>query len=74
LAYIRAGDTLVVASLDRLARSTQHLCQIAVELERKQAHLRILDPHLEHATPPAMSFSGCYASSLSSSKNYGPDG
>ena len=27
--YVREGDTLVVTRLDRLARSTFHLCQIA---------------------------------------------
>lgn len=29
LEYVREGDTLVVTRLDRLARSTLHLCQIA---------------------------------------------
>jgi DNA invertase Pin-like site-specific DNA recombinase len=28
LDYVREGDTLVVTRLDRLARSTWHLCQI----------------------------------------------
>lgn len=32
LEYAREGDTLVVTRLDRLARSTLHLCQIAHEL------------------------------------------
>jgi DNA invertase Pin-like site-specific DNA recombinase len=32
LEYVREGDTLVVTRLDRLARSTLHLCQIAAEL------------------------------------------
>jgi DNA invertase Pin-like site-specific DNA recombinase len=43
LEYVREGDTLVVTRLDRLARSTLHLCQIAAELERKQVHLQVLD-------------------------------
>lgn len=43
LEYVREGDTLVVTRLDRLARSTLHLCQIASELERKQVHLHVLD-------------------------------
>ena len=36
LEYVREGDTLVVSRLDRLARSTLHLCQIADLLRRKQ--------------------------------------
>ena len=47
LDYVREGDTLVVTRLDRLARSTLHLCQIAAELARKQVHLQVLDQHLD---------------------------
>lgn len=36
LEYIREGDVLVVTRLDRLARSTLHLCQIAVTLKVKR--------------------------------------
>jgi len=43
LEYIREGDTLVVTRLDRLARSTLHLCQIAEELQRKDVNLQVLD-------------------------------
>jgi DNA invertase Pin-like site-specific DNA recombinase len=43
LEYVREGDTLVVTRLDRLARSTLHLCQIAAELESKRVDLRVLD-------------------------------
>ena len=32
LEYARSGDSLVITRLDRLARSTLHLCQIADEL------------------------------------------
>jgi DNA invertase Pin-like site-specific DNA recombinase len=39
LKYVREGDTLVVSRLDRLARSTLHLCQIADLLRRKQVAL-----------------------------------
>jgi DNA invertase Pin-like site-specific DNA recombinase len=42
LEYIRDGDTLVVTRLDRLARSTLHLCQIADELQRKNVNLQVL--------------------------------
>jgi DNA invertase Pin-like site-specific DNA recombinase len=47
LDYVREGDTLVVTRLDRLARSTLHLCQIAEGLERKQVHLQVLDQHID---------------------------
>ena len=47
LEYVREDDTLVVTRLDRLARSTLHLCQIAAELERKQVHLQVLDQHID---------------------------
>jgi DNA invertase Pin-like site-specific DNA recombinase len=47
LDYVREGDTLVVTRLDRLARSTLHLCQIAETLARKQVHLQVLDQHLD---------------------------
>ena len=47
LEYVREGDTLVITRLDRLARSTLHLCQIAAELHRKQVHLQVLDQHID---------------------------
>ena len=47
LEYVREGDMLVVTRLDRLARSTLHLCQIAEELERKQVNLQVLDQNID---------------------------
>ncbi len=47
LEYVREGDTLVVTRLDRVARSTLHLCQIAAELERKQVNLQVLDQSID---------------------------
>jgi DNA invertase Pin-like site-specific DNA recombinase len=47
LEYVREGDTLVVTRLDRLARSTLHLCQIADELTRKQVTLQVLDQNID---------------------------
>ncbi len=47
LEYVREGDTLVVTRLDRLARSTLHLCQIADKLERKRVGLQVLDQHID---------------------------
>ncbi|MEM9765301.1 MAG: recombinase family protein [Pseudomonadota bacterium] len=47
LSYLREGDVLVVTRLDRLARSTLHLCQIAEALERKRVALRVLDQSID---------------------------
>ena len=47
LDYVREGDTLVVTRLDRLARSTWHLCQIAELLTRKRVHLQVLDQSID---------------------------
>ncbi len=47
LEYVREGDMLVVIRLDRLARSTLHLCQIANELERKRVHLQVLGQNID---------------------------
>ncbi len=47
LDYVREGDTLVVTRLDRLARSTLHLCQIAEVLKHKQVNLQVLDQNIE---------------------------
>lgn len=46
LEYVREEDTLVVTRLDRLARSTLHLCQIADELKRKGVELQVLDQNI----------------------------
>lgn len=47
LDYVREGDTLVVTRLDRLARSTLHLCQIAEGLKGKGVHLKVLDQNID---------------------------
>lgn len=47
LEFVRDGDTLVVTRLDRLARSTLHLCQIAEELARKGVNLQVLDQSID---------------------------
>ncbi len=47
LEYVREGDALVVTRLDRLARSTLHLCQIAEELSRKKVSLQVLDQNID---------------------------
>lgn len=47
---LRQGDSLVVTTLSRLARSTKHLLQIAEELHEKQCSLQILDFGLDTST------------------------
>ena len=47
LDYVREGDTLMVSRLDRLARSTLHLCQIADELERRGVNLKVIDQNID---------------------------
>ncbi len=46
LEYVREDDILVVTRLDRLARSTLHLCQIADELKRKGVALQVIDQNI----------------------------
>lgn len=47
LDYIREGETLVVTRLDRLARSTFHLCQIAKDLEKRKINLKVIDQNID---------------------------
>src|ERR1700735_4027473 len=47
LKFIRKGDTLVIAKLDRLARSIPDLVRIVAALEEKQATLRVLAMNLD---------------------------
>jgi DNA invertase Pin-like site-specific DNA recombinase len=50
LDFIRDGDVLTVCKLDRLARSTQHLLQIADHVKRKGAHLHVLNLGMDTST------------------------
>tara|TARA_B100000949_G_C14267225_1_gene445596 strand:- start:635 stop:1201 length:567 start_codon:yes stop_codon:yes gene_type:complete len=43
LDYAREGDTLLIAKIDRLARSTSDFLSIVDQLEKKKVGLRILD-------------------------------
>ncbi len=47
LEYVREDDTIVVTRLDRLARSTLHLCQIADELKRKKVAIQVIDQNID---------------------------
>lgn len=49
--YVREGDSLVITKLDRLARSTYHLTQIAEELKEKGVDLVVLDQNIDTSTP-----------------------
>ena len=51
LDYLREDDVLVVAKLDRLARSVADLCTIVEKIDGKGASLRILAMNLDTATP-----------------------
>ena len=45
--YVRDGDQLIVTRIDRLARSTLHLCQIAETLREKGVDLVVLDQNID---------------------------
>lgn len=51
LDYVREGDQLVITKLDRLARSTLHLTQIADRLKSKGVELVVLDQNIDTSTP-----------------------
>jgi DNA invertase Pin-like site-specific DNA recombinase len=51
LEYLRAGDTLVVPSLDRLSRSLQDLIGLVAELRRRGVGFRSLHEALDTTTP-----------------------
>ena len=51
LDYIRKGDTVTVTKLDRLARSTKDLLDIAEKIKHKGANLEVLNINLESKTP-----------------------
>jgi DNA invertase Pin-like site-specific DNA recombinase len=49
--YVREGDVLVIAKLDRIARSTKHLLQIVETLEKEGVGFRVLNINLDTSTP-----------------------
>src|SRR3954469_17925899 len=51
LDYARAGDTLVVWKLDRLARSIRQLIETVEELEQRKIGLRSLTEAIDTTTP-----------------------
>lgn len=51
LDYVREGDVLTIAKLDRLARSLPDLLRITACLEEKGVQLRCLDQAIDTTTP-----------------------
>ena len=51
LAYVRAGDCLVVWKLDRLGRSLSHLIHIVTELQARGVAFRSLTERMDTTTP-----------------------
>ncbi len=46
LDFLRPGDELMVARLDRLGRSTRDVLNLVHEVEQKGAFVTVLDPHV----------------------------
>jgi DNA invertase Pin-like site-specific DNA recombinase len=51
LEFVREGDEVVVTKLDRLARSTLHLTQIASDLDKRGINLVVLQQNIDTKTP-----------------------
>ena len=51
LEYLRECDSLVITKLDRLARSTFHLTQIANQLDEMKVDFVVLDQKIDTSTP-----------------------
>ncbi|TXM66638.1 recombinase family protein [Methylobacterium sp. WL12] len=49
--FLRAGDELVVARLDRLGRDTRDVLNIIHEVEQRGAFVTVLDPHVSTQGP-----------------------
>lgn len=51
LDYLRAGDTLIVWKLDRLARSTRQLVETAEDLAKREIGLKVLTQTIDTNSP-----------------------
>lgn len=56
LSFLRAGDTLTVTRIDRLARSLHDLEGIVKELKAKGVHLKALEQPVDTSTPAGKAF------------------
>ena len=56
LSFLRAGDTLMVTRIDRLARSVADLERIVAQLRERGAHLRATEQAIDTSTPAGVAF------------------
>ncbi|WP_342627834.1 recombinase family protein [Nguyenibacter vanlangensis] len=56
LAFMRAGDILLVTRIDRLARSVHDLTSIVAELEKKGSFLRATEQPVDTSSPAGRAF------------------
>ncbi len=56
LAYLRAGDVLVITKLDRLGRSVRNLIDLAETLHEREVGLRVLSQGIDTTTPAGRMF------------------
>lgn len=56
LSFIRAGDTLMVTRIDRLARSVADLEKIVAVLKKRGAFLRATEQPIDTSTPAGVAF------------------
>jgi DNA invertase Pin-like site-specific DNA recombinase len=56
LSFLRAGDTLAVTRIDRLARSLHDLEVIVRELKAKGVHLKAVEQPVDTSTPAGKAF------------------
>ena len=61
LEYMRAGDSLVITKIDRLARSARDLHNIVHDLEQREISLIVLDQNIDTGTPHGKAFLGMMA-------------
>lgn len=54
--FARAGDTLIVVRIDRLARSIADLADIVRKLEKKGVHLKAIEQSIDTSTPAGRAF------------------
>ncbi|HEY7552922.1 MAG TPA: recombinase family protein [Hyphomicrobiaceae bacterium] len=56
--FLRAGDTLVVTRIDRLARSLRDLQNLVHELQEKGVYLKATEQPIDTSTPAGKAFLG----------------